>query len=189
MTNILVNWLAKKVELSCCLFQLWFKHSQLSTLLATLLSEKESSLQHLCEVCDSGIVSKTGAVCCRGTLCGGMLVAAWSTSLLTGMGTIHLSQFKSDCFYHVLLDCVHLNLKVSKYFPSQLCSWDFANTSNRVMAQIHTDTFFSLISIIPRWIYPWWSYMFGFFSLKLMKNSSVYTFSHSINVDISLAVL
>lgn len=42
--NVLVDWLSTEVELSCCLFQLWFKHGQLSTE-ATLLSGKESALQ------------------------------------------------------------------------------------------------------------------------------------------------
>lgn len=43
--------------------------------ISTLLSDKESALQYLCEVCDSGIVSKKEAICYWSTLCGEMLVA------------------------------------------------------------------------------------------------------------------
>lgn len=57
------------------------------------------------------------SVCYRGTLHGWMLVALWSTSLLIEMGAVHLAQSVQITLViscALLLDYVHLNLKVSK---------------------------------------------------------------------------
>lgn len=99
LTDILINWLSKKMELSYYFFQLWFKRGKLSTYLPCY---QKRILHSSLLVCTGGTwfmnsLQRWGSVwvlplCCRGSLHSGILIFLWSTSLLVELGVMYLAQ-------------------------------------------------------------------------------------------------